>query len=89
MKQITEQQIRDRANEIGSRPIYPTAGKPWNGGKIFKVAPSEGMTYKMWLIGKSITGPNFHLPGLSDSIECILYYIAKAELEAEQEVQGE
>jgi hypothetical protein len=84
MKQITEQQIRDRANEIGRRLAFPLGINERDGRD--RIYINTGMTYKMWLIGKSITVPNFHLPGLSDSIECILYYIAKAELEAEQEV---
>jgi len=86
MKQITEQQIRARANEIGSRPIYPTAGKPWNGGKILKVAPSEGMTYKMWLIGQAISSCNEI--DIFRAVDETLEQLAKAELEAEQEASN-
>jgi hypothetical protein len=89
MKEITEQQIRDRANEIGSRPIYPTAGIPWNGGKILKAAPSEGMTYKMWLIGQAISSASvFSTLDVFGIVDTILEQLAKAELEAEQEVSN-
>jgi hypothetical protein len=85
MKEITEQQIRDRANEIGSRPIYPTAGIPWNGGKILKVAPSEGMTYKMYLIGQYVANPTGST--ILEDVQYVLEQLAKAELEAENNLE--
>jgi len=87
MKQITEQQIRERANEIGSRPAFPVSHvDTFDAHRTFLF---KGMTYKMWLIGQWIASGDAFIPQVNEYASEALYYIAKAELEAEQEVQGE
>ena len=94
MKQITEQQIKERANEIGSRPAFPNFYDglyvdEMSNGTLMKggyCSGSTGITYRKWLIGQLISNPNFRPSELSYSVECVLSELAKAELEAEQEV---
>ena len=89
MKQITEQQIRERANKIGSRPIYPTSGIPYQ-ERILKVAPSEGMNYKQWLIGQAISSSVlFSTLDVFGIVDTILCQLANAEIEAEREVSND
>jgi hypothetical protein len=85
MKQITEQQIRDRANEIGSRPAFPFT---WDSRYNPNTQTEFGMTYRMWLIGQWIASGTAFIPEVSEYVSEALYYLAKAELEAEHNLNG-
>jgi hypothetical protein len=85
MKEITEQQIRQRANEIGSRPAFPFT---WDCTSKPNTQTESGMTYRQWLIGQWIASGDAFIPQVNEYVSEALGYLAKAELEAEQEVQG-
>jgi len=80
--EITEQQIRKRANEIGHRsafPVHPDASKSY-----------VGMTYYQYLIGQTFCSPaQFDAISIVHIIDVILTRLAKAELEAEHEVSND
>ena len=80
MKQITEQQIRERANEIGRKPAFPFT---WDSRYNPNTQTEFGMTYRMWLIGQVISHPD----GNTDRVEYVLRDLAKAELEAENNLE--
>jgi hypothetical protein len=48
MKEITEQQIRQRAREIGNRPAFSLGINERDGRD--RIYINTGMTYKMWRI---------------------------------------
>jgi len=74
--EITEQQIVEMAKAIGERPAFPhVITKGWE-------LACSGITYRQWLIGQVISHPD----GNTDRVEYVLRDLAKAELEAEQEV---
>lgn len=81
----TEKQIRAKANEIGNRPVYPTANSK----------SGTGETYRMSLIRAAMQG-HCSNPGLTDSwdndkvadmsiqqADSLIYEMAKQELETE------
>jgi len=86
MKEITEQQIRQRANEIGRRPAFPCdwQGNP-NGFQNSEISSRmPGMTYRQYLIGQAISSARlFSTRDILGMIDVILTQLAKAELEAE------
>jgi hypothetical protein len=90
MKEITEQQIRQRTMKIGNKPAFPLlfdgrhCDEITDGNLLIEGynSGSTGMTYRQYLIGQVISHPD----GNTDRVEYVLRDLAKAELEAEQEV---
>jgi hypothetical protein len=72
---ITDEQIKARAKAIGDRPAFPVQYHNLN----------IGMTYRMYLASKCWTGGEFHGNAIKE-VQWLLEQLAKAELEAEQEV---
>ena len=105
MKEITEQQIVERANLIGNRPAFPVVFKELVmiegdllGGQlvikediVYKKTEAmayTGMTYRQWVLGQSLADGTGVL-GAINNVDYLLYQLAKAELEAEQEESNE
>jgi hypothetical protein len=91
MKEITEQQIRQRAREIGNRPAFPCdwQGNP-NGFQNSIISNRmPGMTYYQYLIGQHVANPTGRKEKIFNDVQYILEQLAIAELEAEQEVQND
>jgi len=93
MKEITEQQINERAKRIGDKPAFPvmlnkedSCDECLDGGLDLALNGEytgyTGMTYRQYLIGQILSHPD----GRTDRVEYVLRDLAKAELEAEQEV---
>jgi hypothetical protein len=97
MKQITEQQIRQRAKYIGNRPAFPNSSRvefkaELKDGKLITppwVEYMKGMTYRMWLIGQYVANPTGRKEEILNDVQYVLEQLAKAELEAEQEVSND
>jgi hypothetical protein len=97
LKQITEQQIRQRANEIGIRPAFPhfydgDYVDEMSNGTLMKngyCSGSTGITYRMWLIGQVVSGAKNTIPSdVLTYVDRMLLELAKAELEAEHNLNG-
>ena len=97
MKEITEQQIGQRANEIGSRPAFPHSYDglyvdEMSNGTLMKngyCSGSTGITYRMWLIGQYVANPTGRKEEILNDVQYVLECLAKAEIEAEQEVSND
>ena len=98
MKEITEQQIIERAKKIGNRPYHPTLGNvAFNPDWITKDGVTIRQEFMRTAMGHLISNDwvsnlsleqrrNINIQTCTDYTDALLYQLAKAELEAEQEV---
>jgi hypothetical protein len=97
--EITEQQIKKYAKAIGDRPYHPIGADDLNGLRNFRGLPGitirqEFMRTAMghlisndWVSNLSLEQRrNINIQTCTDYTDALLYQLAKAELEAEQEV---